>query len=57
MIAVSRGCAPRPRNKISAVIGWVYFFAWSISFYPQGGWVVVAAPVRVVLRKCDTVVA
>ncbi|KAL4420545.1 hypothetical protein ABPG75_010201 [Micractinium tetrahymenae] len=26
---------PEPFNRISSVIGWVYFCAWSISFYPQ----------------------
>ncbi|KAH7622995.1 hypothetical protein Ndes2526B_g02289 [Nannochloris sp. 'desiccata'] len=26
---------PPPLDKISAVIGWIYFSAWSISFYPQ----------------------
>ena len=22
-------------NVISSIVGWIYFFAWSISFYPQ----------------------
>ncbi|KAL4436346.1 hypothetical protein ABPG77_009908 [Micractinium sp. CCAP 211/92] len=26
---------PEPFNRISSVIGWIYFCAWSISFYPQ----------------------
>eukprot|EP00164_Ancoracysta_twista_P001389 GFYU01001811.1.p1 GENE.GFYU01001811.1~~GFYU01001811.1.p1 ORF type:complete len:336 (+),score=89.75 GFYU01001811.1:163-1170(+) len=26
---------PEPWNKVSSVIGWTYFAAWSISFYPQ----------------------
>lgn len=26
---------PQPWRRISAVIGWLYFFAWSVSFYPQ----------------------
>lgn len=26
---------PAPWNRISAIIGWTYFAAWSISFYPQ----------------------
>jgi len=26
---------PPPLDKISAIIGWIYFSAWSISFYPQ----------------------
>lgn len=26
---------PKPWGTISAIIGWTYFFAWSISFYPQ----------------------
>ena len=26
---------PHPWDKIGAVIGWIYFAAWSISFYPQ----------------------
>lgn len=27
---------PQPWGTISPIIGWTYFFAWSISFYPQG---------------------
>lgn len=26
---------PPPIDTVSAIIGWVYFSAWSISFYPQ----------------------
>lgn len=26
---------PPPVDRISAVIGWIYFSAWSVSFYPQ----------------------
>ncbi|PSC71717.1 Lysosomal Cystine Transporter (LCT) Family [Micractinium conductrix] len=26
---------PTPYDRISAVIGWTYFCAWSVSFYPQ----------------------
>lgn len=26
---------PAPWDRISAVIGWIYFAAWSVSFYPQ----------------------
>lgn len=26
---------PPPVDTVSAIIGWVYFSAWSISFYPQ----------------------
>jgi cystinosin len=26
---------PSPWNHVSATIGWIYFWAWSISFYPQ----------------------
>jgi len=26
---------PQPWARISAVLGWSYFFAWSVSFYPQ----------------------
>nr|CCA17087.1 Lysosomal Cystine Transporter (LCT) Family putative [Albugo laibachii Nc14] len=26
---------PKPYNRISSIIGWVYFMCWSISFYPQ----------------------
>eukprot|EP00756_Hemistasia_phaeocysticola_P004880 Hpha_TRINITY_DN13057_c0_g1::TRINITY_DN13057_c0_g1_i1::g.69201::m.69201/K12386/CTNS; cystinosin len=26
---------PAPYDRISAVVGWIYFAAWSISFYPQ----------------------
>lgn len=25
----------QPLNIVSEVIGWIYFAAWSISFYPQ----------------------
>ena len=25
----------RPLNIIIAVVGWIYFVAWSVSFYPQ----------------------
>ena len=25
----------KPLNIIIAIIGWIYFVAWSISFYPQ----------------------
>ena len=29
----------RPLSIINAVIGWIYFVAWSVSFYPQvGSW-------------------
>jgi hypothetical protein len=26
---------PEPYARISAVVGWIYFAAWSVSFYPQ----------------------
>ncbi|RLN54123.1 hypothetical protein BBJ29_009430 [Phytophthora kernoviae] len=26
---------PKPFNRISSIIGWIYFFCWSVSFYPQ----------------------
>ncbi|EGZ09940.1 hypothetical protein PHYSODRAFT_347818 [Phytophthora sojae] len=26
---------PRPWNRVSSIIGWIYFFCWSVSFYPQ----------------------
>lgn len=26
---------PKPYNRISSIIGWIYFMCWSISFYPQ----------------------
>lgn len=26
---------PAPYNQMSSVLGWSYFFAWTISFYPQ----------------------
>jgi cystinosin len=26
---------PYPWNRVSACIGWLYFWAWSVSFYPQ----------------------
>lgn len=26
---------PAPWGKLSAIIGWIYFWAWSVSFYPQ----------------------
>ncbi|KAK8813325.1 hypothetical protein WA158_002917 [Blastocystis sp. Blastoise] len=26
---------PSPINYLSQIVGWVYFFAWSVSFYPQ----------------------
>lgn len=26
---------PRPWREVSEVVGWLYFFAWSLSFYPQ----------------------
>ncbi|ESS64478.1 cystinosin [Trypanosoma cruzi Dm28c] len=26
---------PKPWNRISAVIGWIYFLAWGVSFLPQ----------------------
>ena len=29
------GHLPLPWQRISSVIGWTYFSAWSISFYPQ----------------------
>jgi cystinosin len=35
LLLCSHSTLPRPLNKISASIGWVYFAAWSISFYPQ----------------------
>merc|ERR1711990_1353928 len=25
----------KPEQHVSAILGWTYFFAWSISFYPQ----------------------
>jgi hypothetical protein len=28
---------PSPWNHVSAIIGWLYFWAWSVSFYPQVG--------------------
>ena len=28
---------PHPWNRVSAVVGWLYFWAWSVSFYPQVG--------------------
>ncbi|KAF1779101.1 PQ-loop repeat [Phytophthora cactorum] len=26
---------PKPWNRMSSIIGWIYFFCWSVSFYPQ----------------------
>ncbi|CAI5741554.1 unnamed protein product [Peronospora destructor] len=26
---------PTPWNRLSSIIGWIYFFCWSVSFYPQ----------------------
>eukprot|EP01062_Namystynia_karyoxenos_P064173 TRINITY_DN57079_c0_g1_i1.p1 TRINITY_DN57079_c0_g1~~TRINITY_DN57079_c0_g1_i1.p1 ORF type:complete len:373 (+),score=101.15 TRINITY_DN57079_c0_g1_i1:98-1216(+) len=26
---------PAPYDRISSVVGWIYFWAWSVSFYPQ----------------------
>ncbi|TDH72288.1 hypothetical protein CCR75_002529 [Bremia lactucae] len=26
---------PQPWNRVSSIIGWIYFFCWSVSFYPQ----------------------
>ncbi|GAB9466723.1 Lysosomal cystine transporter [Globisporangium polare] len=26
---------PKPWNRVSSIIGWVYFSCWSVSFYPQ----------------------
>ncbi|RLN95836.1 hypothetical protein BBJ28_00000719 [Nothophytophthora sp. Chile5] len=26
---------PAPWNRVSSIVGWVYFFCWSVSFYPQ----------------------
>jgi cystinosin len=26
---------PQPWNRVSSILGWVYFFCWSVSFYPQ----------------------
>ncbi|KAG6614397.1 Lysosomal Cystine Transporter (LCT) Family [Phytophthora cinnamomi] len=26
---------PRPWNRVSSIVGWIYFFCWSVSFYPQ----------------------
>ncbi|KAJ0393367.1 hypothetical protein ATCC90586_008642 [Pythium insidiosum] len=26
---------PQPWNRISSIIGWIYFCCWSVSFYPQ----------------------
>ncbi|CAH0478425.1 unnamed protein product [Peronospora belbahrii] len=26
---------PKPWNRVSSIIGWVYFLCWSVSFYPQ----------------------
>ncbi|KAI9983505.1 hypothetical protein PInf_007536 [Phytophthora infestans] len=26
---------PKPWNRVSSIIGWIYFFCWSVSFYPQ----------------------
>lgn len=26
---------PDPWNRVSSIIGWVYFMCWSVSFYPQ----------------------
>lgn len=26
---------PKPWNRVSSIIGWVYFCCWSVSFYPQ----------------------
>ena len=32
----SASTLPPPLDTLSRVIGWTYFTAWSISFYPQG---------------------
>ncbi|KAI9916745.1 hypothetical protein PsorP6_016770 [Peronosclerospora sorghi] len=26
---------PKPWNRVSSILGWIYFFCWSVSFYPQ----------------------
>ncbi|DAZ92457.1 TPA: hypothetical protein N0F65_000241 [Lagenidium giganteum] len=26
---------PKPWNRVSSIIGWIYFCCWSVSFYPQ----------------------
>uniref|UniRef100_A0AAV1UVN5 Cystinosin n=1 Tax=Peronospora matthiolae TaxID=2874970 RepID=A0AAV1UVN5_9STRA len=26
---------PKPWNRVSSILGWLYFFCWSVSFYPQ----------------------
>ncbi|CAI5708545.1 unnamed protein product [Hyaloperonospora brassicae] len=26
---------PEPWNRVSSILGWIYFFCWSVSFYPQ----------------------
>ncbi|OWZ14491.1 Lysosomal Cystine Transporter [Phytophthora megakarya] len=26
---------PKPWNRVSSIVGWIYFFCWSVSFYPQ----------------------
>ncbi|KAK9836390.1 hypothetical protein WJX84_007513 [Apatococcus fuscideae] len=31
----AEGDLPTPWNRISSVMGWIYFAAWSASFYPQ----------------------
>ena len=35
MISSSRSPNPAPWNYVSSLLGWAYFFAWSISFYMQ----------------------
>ncbi len=43
VVSVVLGAAAPPEDKgvkapwaqVSAIVGWLYFFAWSISFYPQ----------------------
>mmetsp|Transcript_2249 Transcript_2249/g.2549 ORF Transcript_2249/g.2549 Transcript_2249/m.2549 type:complete len:304 (+) Transcript_2249:473-1384(+) len=35
LVVKSNNNDPYPWNFLSSVLGWSYFFAWSISFYPQ----------------------
>ncbi|EFN52603.1 hypothetical protein CHLNCDRAFT_36764 [Chlorella variabilis] len=37
LLPTSQQCPvmPEPLDRVSSIIGWVYFCAWSISFYPQ----------------------
>lgn len=35
LLLPSRSVLPYPLDRVSMVIGWTYFSAWSISFYPQ----------------------